>query len=266
VSKSRLAKLLMVLAVFVIAAVAGLATGTASAAGGTSFVYDGYSPNFSPSTIQPGNNTTLTLTVAQDNPSQYGVIVIYGLDQAGLTFVGNGDTSADCYSEDYYGGFVVCEYSDFAHSYKSDSFTFKSDPHQPYGSYQVYDEVYTGGEEDGGYDEATSTIRYAPKPVVPQTNGLKLCYSVNGQTPNDSGMYVTQDTATGAVLMAAGYWAPTAVGFNADGTPILSCQTPQAGGLLNDPPAASYTDNNGDLLVPGQANIVLGDYPVKLAS
>lgn len=258
------AKFMAALAAFAaLAALAGIAPGSASAEsyGGTSII-EHY---FTPSTIQPGQNTTLTLTVQQDGESlsSDATVVTYNIAGAGLTYVSNGDTSADCFYVAYFDA-LVCEYSDFAHTYKSDSYNFTSNGKQPYGAYPVYTEVYTG--EDQGYDSATTYIRYAPKPAVVTNSGMKLCYSINGQTPNDSGMYVTNDAATGAALMAAGYWAPTAVGFNADGTPILSCQTPLAGGLLNDPAASWYTDNNGDRLVPGDTNIVPGDYPVVLAS
>lgn len=260
------AKFAMALAV--IAVMAGFAAGSASAGfGGVSIVSDGYSPDFAPNTIQPGNSTTLTLTVNQSGrEGARAVIALTGLTAAGLTFVSNADTSASCTTGTAFGGFVACSYSDFAHSYKSDSFAFTSNRHQPYGTYTIRDSVAVIGV---GGDSTTSTITYAPKPVVvipPHDSGMKLCYSVNGQTPNNAGMYATHDAAMGASLMAAGYWAPTAVGFNADGTPVLSCEAPLAGGLLNDPAATTYTDNNGDLLVPGQANIVLGDYPVKLAS
>jgi hypothetical protein len=165
------------------AALAALASvsvllGTASAGtGGVSIVYDSGSavcdpvyagsPCFGPPNtgLMPGETTTLLVTVAQDTPEANATTTITWLAGA-LTFVSNGDSYASCVPTT---SSVTCTYTDFAHGYKSDSFTFTVGPNAPNSVVTASITVTTSD----GSDSANATIQMAPLPPPTSANQCK---------------------------------------------------------------------------------------------
>lgn len=71
-----------------------------------------------------GVNANLTVTAMQASPCATGTITLTYSSQD-FTYVTNGDGSASCNTSPFdRGGVVTCSYTDFAHTDKSDSFTF----------------------------------------------------------------------------------------------------------------------------------------------
>ena len=88
------------------------------------------SANAPVTTLTVGTAASLTVTALQVNPCADGTITLtYSSQDFTLSSPPNGDTSAVCSSNPFgpnngRGGFISCTYSDFAHTDKSDSFTF----------------------------------------------------------------------------------------------------------------------------------------------
>ena len=152
----------------------GVMAATASATGGVSIVIDSGtavcdpiyagSPCFGPPNtgLQPGDTTTLGVTVEQATPKADGVIAITWPAGA-LAFVSNGDLSAACTATDHS---VSCTYTDFAHGYKSDSFTFTVGPNAPLSTVTA---SITATTSDGS-DSANATITMGPPPLSSLTS------------------------------------------------------------------------------------------------
>jgi hypothetical protein len=72
-------------------------------------------------TVQPGDTVTLVVTALQDSNQVADGHIHLTWHAGNFVYVGNGDKSATCTSKV---NSVDCDYTDFAHSAKSDSFTF----------------------------------------------------------------------------------------------------------------------------------------------
>jgi hypothetical protein len=119
----------------------GVVLATASAdTGGVSIVIDSGSavcdpvfagsPCFGPPNtgLHPGDATTLLVTVNQAAAEGADATTVITWPAGALTFVSNGDASAVCTPT---ASSVSCTYTDFAHSFKSDSFNFTVGPNAP---------------------------------------------------------------------------------------------------------------------------------------
>jgi predicted ribosomally synthesized peptide with SipW-like signal peptide len=88
--------------------------------------YGGSSPCFYPQNVMPGSDSTLTVTVFNGVNYYPDVTTTLTWPTADLTWVGNGDSSATCVAGTSGSNSTeACTYTDFSHSYKSDSFTFR---------------------------------------------------------------------------------------------------------------------------------------------
>jgi len=222
----------------------------ASASGGVTIEqgndWDGF-----PAVSAPGDTVSVTVCTFQSGAEGANATVKFSGLKNVASFVSSGDGTVSSSSKNQ----VTISYTDYAHSAKCDGYTFTLDAALAPGTYPIERTVKVAGVGNA-HDTLYITI---PEPVVPVTfqapaSGTQLCYSVGGAT------FFADNMDIAATLMNGGYWAPSAVGFTAGGTPLLSCLTPLAGGFLNAPAAGSYTDNDGDVLSPSAA--VLGDYPV----
>ncbi len=75
-------------------------------------------------TLTVNKVASLTVTALQVNPCADGTITLT-YSSHDFTYVSNGDVSASCSPTTFSrGGVVVCSYTDFSHTIKSDSFTF----------------------------------------------------------------------------------------------------------------------------------------------
>lgn len=116
------------------------------------------SPCFGPPNtgLSPGDQTTLQVTVAQNDPQADGTIAITWPAGA-LKFQTNGDLSAVCTATNHS---VSCSYTDFAHGYKSDAFTFKIRAGAP----QTITAAIAATTSDGTSDPAFATLTLKPVP------------------------------------------------------------------------------------------------------
>jgi hypothetical protein len=126
-------------------------------------VYSG-SPCFGPPNtgLHAGDTTTLTVTVQQDNAELANATTTITWPAGALTFVSNGDASAACTATNHS---VACSYTDFAHQYKSDSFTFTVGSNDPGSTVTAHIKTTTRGE-GGGCAKAIATLQMAPADVV----------------------------------------------------------------------------------------------------
>lgn len=137
------------------------ATGTAGITSGAGFspasVVPGGTTTMGMGTTQPVNACRNTGTCAPGYPNWVADLTITGLQAAGLTFTGNGDTSAGCTQTN--ADTVVCHYPYFNNYHKSDHFDFSVSTSATPGNYviQVYLDVHaklptTKAEcKDGGW-------------------------------------------------------------------------------------------------------------------
>lgn len=159
---SAFVALVFAIGIFIFVAVSGVATHPASAAGGVHIVSDGFSPNFSPNPVDPGASTVLSLTVSQDNPAPDATVTI-NTHTSDLSFVSNGDSSASCSTT---GNKTTCTYTDFAHGYKSDNYTFAVSPDATPGEFINSNVSVSVG---GGSASTTSSVQVTPPPPPPPT-------------------------------------------------------------------------------------------------
>jgi len=118
------------------------------------------SPCFGPPNtgLNPGDNTTLTVTFEQDGNEVSNATVTLSWN-GDLTFVSNGDGSAVCVTGSHS---VTCTYTDFAHQYKSDSYSFTVGNNAPGAVVTTDISVATqGSTEDCGTASAQATITMA---------------------------------------------------------------------------------------------------------
>jgi hypothetical protein len=83
----------------------------------------GFGTNAPITSLTVGVNANLTVTAMQTSPCADATITLT-YSSHDFTYVINGDTSATCTNPFDRGGVETCSYTDFAHTDKSDSFTF----------------------------------------------------------------------------------------------------------------------------------------------
>jgi hypothetical protein len=111
-------------------------------------------------TLTVGTNANLTVTALQLSPCSDGTITLT-YSSYDFSYVGNGDSSATCQTSGVFlrGGVVTCSYTDFAHTAKSDSFTFT--PKNPTNTALVTATVDACGQQ------ASETFPVAIEPAAP---------------------------------------------------------------------------------------------------
>lgn len=115
------------------------ATGTPGIVSGAGFrpasVAAGGTTSMQMGTTQPANACRTTGDCPEGYPNWHADLTITGLQAAGLTFTGNGDTSAGCVQDTP--DEVVCHYVYFNNYHKSDHFDFAVSPDATPGDYTV---------------------------------------------------------------------------------------------------------------------------------
>ena len=156
---SKRLALFAVLFAAIFAATVGTGMASATPPDVVSIVNDSWSPNYAPNPVDPGGNTVLTLTVRQSAPKPRARVTI-DTGTTDLLFVSNGDHSAVCTPS---GTAETCTYTDFAHGYKSDSFTFQAAAGATPGeTITASISVHMFG---GGSASAQSTVSITPPPA-----------------------------------------------------------------------------------------------------
>jgi hypothetical protein len=197
----------------------------ALASGGVSIEQGNSWDVFSPNPINPGDLTSVSVTTFQNgNVGSNATVSFTGLKAAGLTLVSNNDGSASCTMQNQ--NKAVCSYTDFAHSAKSDGYTFQLAGNATPGTYSIRVHVVIQGS--GQASELLSITTPIPAPVVqpPLVVGsdsppaIFLC-SAGGAM----GVYSLADAAE---LVTEGFREPNAIAGNADGANnvgayMLSC-------------------------------------------
>ena len=164
-------------------------------------VYAG-SPCFGPpyTDMKPGDTTTLTLGVDQENTENADATVDLTWTAGQFVYVGNGDTSAVCTST---ADSVSCVYTDFAHQYKYDSYTFTVGNNAAGSTATVNISATVGDYATGGIVCTTADIVMA----VPST-------------PTPTPTPTPTATATPTATPTAAPIPPTGAGTGGTGSPI----------------------------------------------
>jgi hypothetical protein len=166
-----------------------------------------WSPCFLPNTgLNPGDTTTLTVTAEQDGAESSGMTTTLSWDGL-MTFVSNGDSSAVCTAGT---DSESCTYTDAAHQYKSDSFTFTVGANAPGTVVTTHIKVQAGGE-GGCTDTAQATITMAVPVSTPTATatptpatGVLGITSSPSPTPTSEVLGITTPS-TGAGPSAGGW-------------------------------------------------------------
>jgi hypothetical protein len=225
--------------ILAIAVMAFAYTGTALASGGVSIEQGNDWNALQPNPANPGDQLSVTVTTFQDEAEgQYASITFTGLKDAGLTLLSNNDSSAFCVVVNK--NKTVCYYSDFAHSAKSDGFTFGISDTQAAGTYTIKAKVNVvevgAASEELSY---TTPIPPAPIMVAAHDSAIWLCDGTG-----DLGNYASAD-ALQKVQDGGGYIEPVAVagvvdGQNNIGGYHLVCSSALA-------PTGLYVGDGGDM-------------------
>jgi len=226
-----------------------------------------------PAEAQPGDVFNVTVKAyAKVAESQNATVSFYGLGAAGLTLVGNGDTSAVwlgdsfSYTDYYYGG--ATNGDGYANG-KGDSYSFQVADDQAPGTYSVFVKVKITDDGYGGYtypswasEVLTYTIPAAVPPVVvavhiPSHDGY--CSSIVIPRPGqDPGRFL--DLTAGQIAGFDGWAAqyPTAtftpaLFLGTPGNPGETCTVPWPGNN------GAWVDQGYKVDNSGQVNAYPGD-------
>jgi hypothetical protein len=205
-------KKLFALMITVIAVVAFAFAGSALASGGVSIEQGNDWNVFQPNPVNPGDQMNVSITTFQDeSEGAYATITFTGLKAAGLTLVGNSDSSALCVEINL--NKTVCYYSDFAHSAKSDSFTFAVSDTQAPGTYTIKAKVVVEdvGSAQENLDYTTPIPVVAPIMTIAHDSAIWLC---DGSATGDLDTYAAADALQ---KVQQGYFEPVAVEGTVDG-------------------------------------------------
>jgi len=141
-----------------------------------------------PAEAQPGDVFNVTVKAyAKVAESQNATVSFYGLGAAGLTLVGNGDTSAAqtgnsfAYTDYYYGG--ATNGDGYANG-KGDNYSFRVADDQAPGTYSIVAKVTITDDGYGGYEYPSSAWEYLtytiPAPVITPEMFVNNTQNING--------------------------------------------------------------------------------------